>query len=105
MQILAFILILLFPSVALAWSEVYSWQPSPTATSYRVETSIDQGVTWQTAGSPVTPTFTLTMTSAGLTVVRVSACNANGCATRSGSGFWHNEAWSPPLLPANLLVP
>jgi len=95
---------LLWTAPALAWSDVYSWTASSGATSYKVESSIDNGVTWVLAGSPTTPTFTLTLTSTALTLVRISACNANGCATRSVSGFYHNEAWAPPLVPTNLTI-
>jgi len=89
---------------AWAWTEVYSWSASSGATSYRVERTTDNGTTWTQIGSPTTPTFTYTGTEAGLTLFRISACNAITCVVRGGDGLWHNEVWQNPLAPSNLLA-
>jgi len=98
--------VVIAPAAAQAWTETYTWAPSSGATSYRLETSVDGGSSWMLQGTPPTTSFTLTMTSAGLTLVRVLPCKSSGCATTIPSGFWHNEAWrpGPALLQSTSLV-
>lgn len=106
MKILALLAVLLLvPVAAHAWTDNISWATGTNTTSYKVETSVDLGTTWVVAGTPTTPAMAITLTSTGLTLIRVSNCNANGCTTRAGSGFFHNEAWSAPLAPSNLMEP
>lgn len=117
--ILACCLVLLFTSKAQAWSETYCWASAVGATSYRLDISSDNVVwtTIQTVTLPITvppgcPAGLLgtvvTSTIPTLTLVRLAACNAAGCAIRSTSGFFHNDAWvlaAPPAAPLNLVVP
>src|SRR5262249_1652303 len=98
-------LLFLAPVTGHAWTETYTWAPTTGGTSYRLETSIDQGGLWVLQGTPTTTSFTLTMTSGGLTLVRVLPCSLS-CATTIAKGFWHNEAWrpGPSLLQSTNLV-
>ena len=101
---LILLLILATHSSAQSWTAVYAWDAQAGATSYKVEKSTDNGTTWTVVASPTSPTFTYTGNEQGLVLIRVSACNANGCAVRSNDGFWHNQAWAPPGMPANVKV-
>ena len=94
----------LMPTLAGAWTETYSWGAVIGATSYTVEKSVDAGTTWTLEAAPTEPSLTYTGTEPGLTIFRVSACNANGCTLRTADGLWHNEAWALPLAPGNLQV-
>lgn len=102
--VFALCFLLFLTGTASAWSDVYSWTPSPGATGYKVETTADNGVTWTLAGQPTTPTFTLVSTVPGLLLVRVTACSGNGCNTRAWSGFWHNETWNVPTTVTNMTI-
>lgn len=94
--------LLLVPAPALSWTQTYSWSVVATATSYKVEKSVDNGVTWVVAGTPATPTFAYTGTETGLVLFRISACNANACTLRPTDGLWHNDGAQFPLAPTNL---
>jgi len=102
--ILALLLLLGIATSAQAYTEVYTWAPVTGATSYNVYKSVDNGTTWTLVASPTSPTYTYTGTETGLTLFRVSACNSVGCTVRSGDGFWHNDAWVPPVMPTGLQV-
>src|SRR3990172_956714 len=96
------LVLLALPTPAWAWTAVYSWSPVPTATIYRIEKSVDNGVAWTVVTATLTaPTYTYTGSEAGLVLFRVSACNANGCTVRPADGLWHNEAWQVPGAPVN----
>lgn len=97
---------LLLPVTAHAWTMAMTWSAVPGATTYKVEQSADNGVTWTIVGGPLTtPGLVITNgTEPGLVLFRVSACNSNGCTVRSGDGLWHNEAWAPPAMATDLLV-
>jgi hypothetical protein len=99
------LLLLAVPSYAQAWSQQYTWSTDPLATSYKVEKSVDAGVTWTQVGTPTTPTITYTGSETGTVLFRVSNCDAAGCTTRSYDGFWHNESWRPAGWPSNLQAP
>jgi len=74
----------------------------PTATSFKIEKSTDNGATWSVAiASTISPwTYTGLAGETGLILFRVSGCNAVGCSIRPNDGTWHNEAWALPLVPA-----
>lgn len=101
----ALALIITITSPALAWTQQYTWTADPLATTYKVEKSVDNGVTWTVAGTPATPSYTYTGTETGVVFFRVSNCNATGCTTRTYDGFWHNESWRPSGWPNNLTAP
>lgn len=100
--LLALTLLILCAVPAFAWTDQYSWDASAGATSYKVEISTDRGATWTVAGTPTTPSFTLTSTEPALVLVRVSACNASDCTVRWSSGYWHDESKMPPVQPTNV---
>jgi hypothetical protein len=96
------ILVLALARPAAAWTQSYTWSVSAGATSYKVEKSIDNGVTWTVTGTPTTPALAYTGTEPGLVLFRYSACNANACVLRPADGLWHNEAAQLPFAPVNL---
>jgi hypothetical protein len=98
------VLLLALAAPAHAWTATYTWAPSSGATGYKVEKSSDGGATWTVVASPTSATLNYTGTETGLTLFRVSACNGAGCTVRAADGLWHNEAWQPPAVPANLGV-
>lgn len=100
--VLALLLLFSCAGPAWAWTGVYSWTAMTGATSYKVEKSVDNQVTWTVVGTPATPAFTYTGTEAGITFFRVSACNAVGCVVRAADGLWHNEAAQLPFAPINI---
>ena len=70
--LLALALVLLVAAPAFAWTETYTWTADPSATSYKVEKSLDQGATWTSVGTPATPSFSYTGTDTGVVLFRVS---------------------------------
>ena len=101
---IAGVLVALLTGPAWAWTATYSWTVVAGATSYKVEKSVDNGVTWVLVASPTAATLTYTGAEPGLLLLRISACNANGCTVRYGDGLWHNEVWVPPVPPSSLAV-
>ncbi len=102
-----------------AWTETYCWAAVTGATSYRFDTSIDNGLTWTTQQTLTVPVVTPAACPAGtvglvfvgsamtLVMIRVENCNLAGCAIRLTDGFWHNEAWvaaQPPAVPSNISI-
>src|SRR5260370_37495184 len=94
-----------------AWTEMYCWASSAAATSYRFDTSIDNGVTWATQATLTVPVVTPAACPAGsvglvfvgsamtLVLTRVQACHLAGRAIPLNDGLWPNEglvAAQPP---------
>src|SRR5258705_3413449 len=96
------ILLLLIATPAWAWTKNYAIDPVPGATLYRLEKTVDAGVTWTTAVSDsVTPSFIYTGAETGLVLFRISAIIGSQVTTRTFDGLWHNELWvaAPPPDP------
>jgi len=106
-----FVLLVAATPVA-AWTETYCWATVTGATSYKFDSTIDNGVTWITQQTLTVPITTPAVCPAGnagvsftgsattLILFRVQTCNVAGCTIRATSGLWHNEAWAMPALPA-----
>jgi hypothetical protein len=85
-------------SIALGDDVVLSWNAATGAASYKIQMSIDQGVTWATE-RPVPSGTTFIWTGApatGLVLFRVVSINSAGQAIRTDAGVWKNNSWKPP---------
>lgn len=102
-KVLVFLLGLMFIATgALAADVTLSWDASVGATSYKIQMSTDQGVTWA-AERPVPTGTTFTWTAApdtGLLLFRAVAVNGAGQAIRTDAGVWFNGSWKVPAPPA-----
>lgn len=85
------------------------WDESPGATSYDIEASTDNGVTWAVVASPLASVcantecnFTLTAPSTGRVLYRFVAKNAIGHTPRYDAGMWYCESCKPPSGPLNV---
>lgn len=98
-----------------AWAATVFWDPSANATSYELEQSADKGATWSAlltvqastacTGSPVRCSAVITPGASSVTLVRFTAVNAQGKATRYDGGVWLCAACVPPPPPAMLGTP
>ncbi len=109
---LIFLLVfLVFSSVAKASDQVVEWQQSPGATGYKIEISVDEGVTWTEITNLTYETYsqttdagvikymaftTITVPDNVLVLARVGAFNAVGTGWRLEAGLFYNSAWKPP---------
>lgn len=94
------IALLLITTPAWAWTKNYAVDPVPGASMYRLEKSLDLGVTWILAvPDSAAPAFTYNGTETGLVLFRISAINGLQVTTRTFDGLWHNEAWVVILPP------
>lgn len=112
--VLSTILILagfLLASSAWAGPQVLSWDPIAVATSYGVEQSLDNGVTW-TASPLVVPQScdatrcfaTVNAPTTGRALYRIWAANSVGRTTRFSAGLWVCESCAPPPTATNVGV-
>jgi hypothetical protein len=77
------------------------WDPSEGATGYKLQKSIDLGVTWAPAvdvGNVTTYMYTGVEENV-LVIFRASAYNAVGESIRSWSGAWFDSRKKPVLSP------
>lgn len=83
------------------------WNPAAGATSYDIEQSLNDGVTWTSAkvgivasiaclGTPLLCTTTLIPPATGLVLFRIVAISNVGRTIRVEAGFWYNELWVLP---------
>ncbi len=89
-------------SICFAADVVLKWDPSAGATGYKIQKSIDMGVTWA-APVDVGNVTTYTVTSVEENVVvffRASAYNVAGESVRSWSGAWFDMRKKPVASPA-----
>lgn len=81
------------------------WDPEPKATHYKVEQSVDLGATWTLLDDTLTtPSYVATVPDTGLTLLRASNCDADGCLPRPASGIWVQPEWSPMQRPQTVGV-
>jgi len=97
--IIAFISLLILTTVDLRAADVeLQWDPVSGATTYAVESSVDQGVTWggrQDAGGEDTVHIYTGTPEDGLVLFRVMAQNSQQEAIRTHSGAWYNHLLLP----------
>jgi hypothetical protein len=99
-----------------------TWLAATGASGYRLEYSSDNGAGWQTPKDigMITPVdYTATggvhlmlcaytwtgLPDTGLILIRVTAYNASGAATRTDAGAWYNKGWLPPIAPKGVGIP
>jgi len=90
--------LMLFASSLYAADLPLSWDAAQGATSYRVQMSTDNGLTWEVE-RPVPTGTVFTWVGApdsGLVLFRVVSVNSAGSAIRSDVGAWYNGAWKIP---------
>lgn len=97
--------ILLFATPSLAADLHMAWDPSAGATGYKLQISLDHGVSWgeiRDTGS-TTPEYTwVGAPNAGLVLFRVMAYSPQGEAWNTTHGVWANEEWVPPPMASGL---
>jgi len=96
-----------------------TWTASPGNPGYKMEYSTDNGTTWSAPKDvgQITPVDYVTASGThllvctylwkglpdnGLIIIRVSAYNAVGLATRTDAGAWYNKSWSIPAIPGGV---
>ncbi len=78
------------------------WDLSPGATGYKIQRSVDLGVTWLTAvdvGNVLTYRY-LNVEENVLVLFRATAYNANGESIRTWSGAWFDQRKKPVSSPS-----
>lgn len=83
-----------------------SWDVANGATGYKIQMSIDNGLTW-TAGvdvGNVTAYTLLGVSDTGLVFFRILSYNGSGEALTSWAGAWYNGDWQPPAAGSGLGV-
>lgn len=97
-RILFLTLVLIFAaSITLAADVDLKWDASAGATGYKIQKSLDLGVTWLPAidvGNVTTYKYTNVEENV-LVLFRASAYNANGEAIRTWSGAWFDQRKKP----------
>lgn len=96
------VLIVLFASISLAADVSLKWDASTGATGYKIQKSVDLGVTWSTAidvGNVITYTYTNVEENV-LVIFRASAYNAVGESVRTWSGAWFDSRKKPVATPS-----
>lgn len=96
------VLIVLFASISLAADVALKWDPSTGATGYKIQKSVDLGVTWTTAidvGNVTTYVYTNVEENI-LVIFRASAYNAAGESVRTWSGAWFDSRKKPVAAPS-----
>jgi len=96
----AIIGIAMMASVAQAKDVTLEWDAEALAVSYRIDTSVDAGVTWvlgvATVAAPDT-TASVTIDDGVLVLLRAVAINAEGKeAVNYSSGVFHHTGWELP---------
>ena len=89
--------LILTASLCLAADVALKWDASSGATGYKIQKSLDLGVTWLPAvdvGNVLTFTYTNVEENV-LVLFRASAYNANGEAIRTWSGAWFDQRKKP----------
>jgi len=88
-------------SLALAADVDLKWEASSGATGYKIQKSVDLGVTWATAvdvGNVTTFKY-LNVEENVLVLFRASAYNAAGESIRTWSGAWYDHRKKPVASP------
>jgi hypothetical protein len=88
-------------SVTLAADVTLKWDPSTGAVGYKIQKSIDLGVTWATSidvGNLTTYKY-LNVEDGVLVLFRSSAYNSVGESVRSWSGAWYDGRKKPVAAP------
>jgi len=97
-----FSLILIFmSSFVFAVDVELQWDPSQGATGYKIQKSLDLGVTWATAidvGNVTTYKY-LNVEENALVLFRASAYNTVGESIRTWSGAWIDQRKKPVVAP------
>jgi hypothetical protein len=96
------VLFFAFVNFASAADVPLKWDASNGATGYKIQKSLDLGVTWLTGvdvGNVTTYTYTGVEENI-LVLFRASAYNANGESIRTWSGAWYDHR-KKPILPAS----
>jgi hypothetical protein len=92
---------MLFASVSFAVDVDLKWDPSSGATGYKIQKSIDLGVTWAAAvdvGNVMSFTYANVEENV-LVLFRASAYNAAGESIRTWSGAWFDSRKKPTAPP------
>jgi len=99
-------LLFLFPSMAMAAEVTILWNTQANVTGFKVEQSLDLGVTWDVVKDVVDPIATSTVIAnvpeTGLVLFRVVAYNDVSKAIRYEAGPWYNHLWVPIPPPAGV---
>ena len=96
------LIIVFMVSVALAADVDLRWDPSTGAIGYKIQKSVDLGVTWSTAidvGNVTTYKY-LNVEENTLVFFRASAYNAAGESIRTWSGAWFDQRKKPVSSPS-----
>ena len=110
--VLVILVVLLFlPASAWAGPHVLSWDQVTVATTYGIDQSLDNGVTWTAVTLAAAPacalnrcSATVTAPATGLALYRIWAANNVGRTTRFNAGLWVCESCAPPPAAANVGV-
>jgi len=89
-------------SAALAADVTLKWDPSTGAIGYKIQKSVDLGVTWLAAidvGNVTTYVYTSVEENV-LVIFRASAYNAAGESIRTWSGAWFDSRKKPVIAPS-----
>jgi len=89
-------------SVALAADVTLKWEPSAGALGYKIQKSVDLGVTWSTAidVGNVTTYIYPSVEENVLVIFRASAYNVAGESIRTWSGAWFDSRKKPVSAPS-----
>jgi F0F1-type ATP synthase membrane subunit a len=81
-----------------------AWDAATGATSYKLQMSLDQGVTWPQEKTVTTgTTYTwVGVPDTGLVLFRAISVNSQGVAMRTEAGAWYNGTWRLPTAPGGL---
>lgn len=90
------------PASSITGSFTISWAQVSTATSYRLQESVNNGA-WSTIASPTAANYSRTGRPNGSYKYQVRACNASGCSAWRASSTL--TVLLPPPVPASLSVP
>lgn len=101
---LALMFLLVVAGPVLAADVTLRWDAALDASSYKIQMSTDQGVTWAVERPvPTGTTFTwIGAPDTGLILFRAVSVNSVGIAIRTEAGAWFNGAWKPPAIPGGL---
>jgi hypothetical protein len=104
--VIALAMVVAFAASADAWTKTFTCGGSPSATGFKLDSSVDGGVTWAEATNPAARpaacSFAVTSAVTGTVLLRWSACNAATCSTLTTDGAWHQESAALPLPPTSV---
>jgi hypothetical protein len=105
-MVLLMVLIISVSSICSAADVALKWDPSLGATGYKIQKSLDLGVTWLAPIDVGNVTLYLYtgVEEGALILFRVSAYNAAGEGIRTWSGAWFDFRKKPVLPPSGVGV-